>query len=269
MARTGSFAGAALTRRRMARPAPAVHAARTAGQIIVGAHFQTDHAIDLVALRRQHQNRNMVVGAPAAGRSKAHPRRQHRSSTSRSGRIRCSTASIALPLSAHSTSNPSRCRKSASSRLISGSSSTIRSEVRAQSWPHSEQGRAPCKAGGAVVTHCYIPSTKRYQPFLRSNIRLTRRRQSPCMATATAAFIHQGDRDHEETHRHVHACRRSLDRCHRRRQRLDPLRDLDRTARDVERAGLGLLRERLLLALRDPHRPGRQHLHPQGTVSRY
>ena len=84
-----------------------------------------------------------------------------RSSISRSGRIRCSRASIALPLSAHSTSNPSRRMKSASSRLISGSSSTIRSEARARS--HGRiLDRADAAQGRqrAVVTHCYTPSTK-------------------------------------------------------------------------------------------------------------
>ena len=43
-----------------------------------------------------------------------------------SGRSRCSSASISLPSAAQATSNPSRRMKSATSRLISGSSSTIR-----------------------------------------------------------------------------------------------------------------------------------------------
>lgn len=39
------------------------------GEVVIGPHFQTDHAIDLVALRRQHQDRDVVVRAqPSADR---------------------------------------------------------------------------------------------------------------------------------------------------------------------------------------------------------
>ena len=89
------------------------------------------------------------------------------------------------------------------------------------------------------------------------------------MATATAAFIHQGDRDHEETHRHVHACRRPFDRCRRRRQRLDPLRDLDRPARDVERAGHGQCANGSCSRSVTRTGPAGNTYTRQGTVTRY
>ena len=41
-------------------------AAEWLGQIIVGAHFQTDHAVDLIAFSRQHDDRNTGLRAQGA-----------------------------------------------------------------------------------------------------------------------------------------------------------------------------------------------------------
>ena len=69
--RSGGFGSAPLARSAHDRARARQQFARTEGfgQIIVGAHFQANHAIDLVALGRQHQDRDRVPGAqPAADR---------------------------------------------------------------------------------------------------------------------------------------------------------------------------------------------------------
>ena len=47
------------------------------GQVVVGAHFQTDHAIDLVALGRQHDDRDTGFSPDAAAQGQAVLTRQH------------------------------------------------------------------------------------------------------------------------------------------------------------------------------------------------
>jgi hypothetical protein len=55
---------------------------------------------------------------------------------------------------------------------------------------HSGPRRARRKAAGDVVTHCYTRSTKRYEPFLRGNIALTKRAQSPPYGHRTGSRLH-------------------------------------------------------------------------------
>jgi hypothetical protein len=48
------------------------------GQIIIGSHFEADHAIDRVAFRRQHQNRHgAAVAAQSPANRQAVLSRQH------------------------------------------------------------------------------------------------------------------------------------------------------------------------------------------------
>ena len=80
-----------------------------------------------------------------------------RSSISRSGRRRCSTASIALPLfgafDLKSLPPHELGEQPADFRVVFHDQ---KRSQRARSWPYCEQGRAPCKASSTVVTHCYI-----------------------------------------------------------------------------------------------------------------
>ena len=52
-------------------------AAERLGQVIVGAHLQTDHAIDLVAFGGQHDDRDVRLGAQRAAQRQAVLARQH------------------------------------------------------------------------------------------------------------------------------------------------------------------------------------------------
>jgi len=82
------------------------------------------------------------------------------------------------------------------------------------------------------------------------------------MATATAAFTEQGDHDHETVLPHFGNCRRILDCRGCRRQCLDPLGYVDRTARDLKLQRHRKLFWRQLHARCHTDRTERKHLHP-------
>ncbi|ENN84461.1 hypothetical protein RHSP_82319 [Rhizobium freirei PRF 81] len=68
--RAGTAQDGANTRQKLAR-------IEGFAEIIVGAHLQAENAIDILGLRRQHEDRHLAAGADAAAGRKAILARQH------------------------------------------------------------------------------------------------------------------------------------------------------------------------------------------------
>ena len=189
------------------------------GQVVVGAHLQADDAVDVLALRREHDDRDRRrLRRAAAGRS-ASPSSPGsiRSSTTRSKRSRCELLvqrarvghrAHREPLLGEIAMSRSRRRRSSSTTRILVLASAMAAMVAGAAGAGEELVTRGC-GGSRRETGCYKPPRRSHSLLTQSvHIALTATRPAPKAAARRRSRAGQLEGRHPCSRR-----RRYLQRC--------------------------------------------------------